>query len=73
MHKLYLYYWDATKRYNAVTGEWPAAGADTLAAVLVPEYIDEIPATCADGETPATYTFALPTGDTAATLTSNCS
>lgn len=49
---------DAVNRYNAVEGEWPITAAGALDTNdLVPDYLNSLPTTCADGTTAPNFTI----------------
>jgi len=47
---------DAVNRFNAVEGVWPGSTDEVITTTeLVPEFLNEIPTTCADGTTAAEF------------------
>lgn len=58
---------DAVNRYYTMEGSWPRTSAGALATGIAPKYIKEIPATCANGSTAATFSVS-----TDGVVTTNC-
>lgn len=49
---------DAVNRFNAVEGNWPSNTAGVIdTSELVPEYLNSLPTTCADGTTAAVFSI----------------